>query len=175
MNGGFAAGLLILVQEVDGIAAAKPDPDGVDVVGKGGDDRCIVLLADRHPEAVGDLAAGRTKFGQKAEDHGVRKGVVFAEGGDAFVALFLDHVGAEPRHPLRAVGREPEEVVGGITQGGVLRRRRTVDEGGLRLELCIVLHGQALGAGERPDEDGDLVLLHQLSCSADGAIGAGIR
>ena len=169
-----AAGLLVLGQEVDAVGAAERDVDRVDVGRNRGDDRGVVLVADRHPGLRHDMAAGLAELGHEAEDLRVGEGIVLGHGGDVLVALVVEGVGAEPGHPLGAVGREAEEVRRGIAQRGVLRGRRAVDEGDVRLGLGVVLDRQALVAGERADHDLHAVLLDELADGADGAVGRGV-
>ena len=88
------------------------------------------------------------------------------------VALLVVDVFAQARRPLRAVHVEAEEVRCRVDVGGLLGARDAVDERHLRLGLGVVLDGDPLGAGQRTDDDVDLVLLHHLAGGADGGVGA---
>ena len=121
-----------------------------------------------------DVAAGLAELGHEAEHLRVGEGIVLGDGGDVLVALLVEGVGAEAGHPLRAVGREAEEVRRRIAQRGVLRGRGAVDEGHVRLGLGVVLDREALVAGERADDDLHAVLLDELADGADGAVGRGV-
>ena len=167
----LAAGLLVLGQEVDAIGAAERHVDRVDIVRNGGDDRGVVLVADRHPGLRRHGAAGLAEFGHEAEHLRVGEGIVFRHGRDLLVALLVEGIGAETGHPLRAVGREAEEVLRRIAQRRVLRRGRAVDEGHVGLRLGVILDGDALVARERADHDLDAVLLDKLAHGAHGAVG----
>jgi hypothetical protein len=120
------------------------------------------------------VAAGLAEV--EHESHHLRVGevVVLGDGHDLLVALVLEGVLAQPRLPLHAVGGEAEEVRRRVPESGVLGGRGAVDEGDLRLRLGVILHGQALGARERSDQDVDLVLLDQLARGGDGAVGRGV-
>ena len=64
----LAAGLLILVEEVDGVRAAEAEIDGVDIVWQRGDDGGEVLGPERHPLPVGDLSARAAELQDEPED-----------------------------------------------------------------------------------------------------------
>ncbi len=128
----LAAGLLILVQEVDGVGAAKTEIDRIDVVGQRGDDRGEVLGAERHPLPVGDLPTGAAEFEHKPEHLRVDERVVFADGCDLSITLGLIRVFAEANLPLGAVHVVAEEVRRRIDVGRFLRAGGGVDEGQLR-------------------------------------------
>ena len=106
----LAAGLLILVQEIDGVRAAKAEIDRVDIVGQRGNDGGKVLGAERHPLPVRDLPAGAAELQHKPEHLRVDKRVVFADGCDLSITLGLIRVFAKPDLPLGAVHVEAEEV-----------------------------------------------------------------
>ena len=52
----------------------------------------------------GTCAAGLAELGHEAEHLRVGEGIVLGDDGDRLVALVVEGVGAEARHPLRAVG-----------------------------------------------------------------------
>ena len=85
---GIAASLLVLVQEVDRVTAAKAEIDRVHVVRKRGNDRAKVLRSERNPETFGDLTTRLAVFQRKTEDLRVDEGIVLADRRDGFPGLF---------------------------------------------------------------------------------------
>jgi hypothetical protein len=92
---GVAAGLLILVEEVHRVGAAEAEIDGVDVIGQRRNDRGEVLGAERHPEALGDLAAGLAELDRQSHHLRVDEGIIFADRRDLLVVLDVVGVVAE--------------------------------------------------------------------------------
>jgi hypothetical protein len=153
---------------------AETEKDGIDIVGDVGDHRAEVLGPERHPLALDDLAACAAIADREPEDLRVGEGVVLGDHRDLLVALVLQHVFAETGHPHRAVAVEAEEVRRGIDEGRLERARRAVDHDEVRHRLAVVAHGDAFGAGERPDDQLHLVLLDQLAGRAQRGIRAGV-
>ena len=71
---------------------------------------------------------------------------------------------------MRAVGGKAEEIGGRIAQRRILRRRRAVDDGHVRLGLGVILDRQPFVAGQRTDQDLHAVLLDQLAHRANRAV-----
>ncbi len=69
----LAAGLLVLVEEVDGIGAAEAEIDRIDIIGQRRDHRGKVLGAERHPLPVGDLSTDTAELEHEAEHLGEMK------------------------------------------------------------------------------------------------------
>ncbi len=170
----FAAGLLVLIEEVDRIAAAEAEIDGIDVIGKRGDHRGEVFGAERHPEALGDLAAETAELQGQTEHLRVDERVILTDRRDRAVAFVVVDVLAETGLPLGAVHVEAEEVLRRVDVGGFLGTRASIDEGHVGLGLGIVANGDALGTRKRADDHIHLVLFHQLPCCTHGTVRAGV-
>src|SRR4051794_39647043 len=100
---GLAAGLLVLVQEIDGVGTAKTKIDRIDIVGQRGDDRGEILRAKRDPLPVRDLSTRAAELEHQPENLRVDEGVILADGRDLAIALGLIRVLAETDLPLRAI------------------------------------------------------------------------
>ena len=117
------------------------------------------------------MAAGLAELGHEAEHLGVGEGIVLSDGDDLLVALLVERVGAEPRHPLCAIGREAEEIGRGIPKRRVLCGRCAVDESHVGLRLGVVLDRQSLISRERSDNDLEAILLDELAGGAHRTVG----
>ena len=161
---------MILVQEVDSVATAKPQVDGIDVIWKRRDDRAEVLGAQRYPEAFGNLAACLAVIQGKAEDLRVDKGIVLADSCDRLVSLFVVHVGTQAPRPLRPVCIEAEEVFGRVHVRRFLGAGRAVDKGRRRLSLGVVTDCDPFRPRKRAYDHGKTILFHKLACGANGTV-----
>ena len=120
------------------------------------------------------MAPSLAELGHEAEHLRIGEGIVLSDSDDLLVTLLVEGVSAKPRHPLRAIGGEAEEVGCRIPEGCVLRGRGTVDEGHIGLRLGIVLDRQALIARQGTDHDREPILLDELAGGAHRAVGRSI-
>ncbi len=163
--------LLVLLEEVDQARAADADVEPVDVLRDLGDVGRVVLLAQRRPHALGDVAADRAVLGHEAGQRRVRERVVVTDDRGLLPAQRVVGVVAEARGPLRAVRMEAEEVRRLHLERRVLRARDAVDERLVRMLLGVVRDRDALVAGERTDQDVGVLLLHQAAGLLDRLVG----
>ena len=163
--------LLVLLDERDQARAADADVQAVDVVRDLRDVGRVVLLAQRRPDALGDLAADRAELGHEAGQRRVRERVVVTDDRGGLPAEVVVGVVAETGRPLRAVRVEPEEVRRLHLQRRVLRAGDAVDERLVRVLLRVVRDRDALVAGERADHDVGVLLLHQAARLLDRLVG----
>ena len=133
------------------------------------------MVPERDPLPVRDLSAGAAELEHQPEHLRVDEGIVLADGRDLAIALGLIGVFAEPDLPLRAVHVVAEEVWRRVDIGRLLRAGGGVDEGQLRMGLGKILDRDAFVAGERREQDLDLVLFDQLAHGANRGVGRRIR
>src|SRR6185503_4758716 len=167
--------LLVLLHERDQAGAADAVVDAIDVVRDLGDEGRVVLLTQRRPDALGDLAARRAELGHEAGQRGVRERVVVADDRGLAPAKLVVGVLAETGRPLRTVAVEPEEVRRLHLQRRVLRARGAVDERLVRVLLRVVRDRDALVARQRADEDVRVLLLHQTAGLLDRLVRGVVR
>ena len=139
--------------------------------GQLGDEGRVVLLAERRPHALGDLAADGAELRHEAGERGVRERVVVADDGGGLPVQLVVGVVAETGRPLRAVRMEAEEVRRLHLERRVLRARDAVDERLVRMLLGVVGDRDALITRQRADQDVRVLLLHQAPRLLDRLVG----
>ena len=166
--------LLVLLDEGDQARAADADVEAVDVVRDLGDVGRVVLLAQRRPDALGDLAADRAELGDEAGQRRVRERVVVTDDRRRLPAEVVVGVVAQTGRPLRAVRVKAEEVRRLHLQRRVLRAGDAVDERLVRVLLRVVRDRDALVTRQRADHDVGVLLLHQAPRLLDRLVGRGV-
>src|SRR5262249_18772274 len=136
---GVAAGLSVLIKEVDGVGATEAEVDRIDIIRQLWDDRGKILCAERHPQSLGDLAAERAIIQRKAEHLSIGERVVLSQRRDFVVVLDVVDIFAQPLMDLGAIEIEAEEIRRRIYVGRLERGGAAVDERNLRLVLRIVV------------------------------------
>src|SRR6266508_133474 len=167
----IAAELLVLLHEGDRSGSADAHEEAVHVFRDLRDEGGVVLLTERRPEPLRDVAANRAELRHETGDLRVREVVVVADRDDVAPTQRVVGVIAEPRRPLRAVVVEAEEVRRAHLERGVLRTRDPVHEGDSGLFLRVVGYGDALTPRERAHEDVNLLLLDEPPGLLDRLVG----
>ena len=151
--------------------AADADHDTVDVLRDLRDERRVVGLAQRRPDAGRDVAAEGAELGHEAGERRVRERVVVTDDRGRPPAERVVRVVAETGRPLGAIRVEAEEVRRLHLQGRVLGARGAVDERDLGMLQRVVRDRDALVARQRADEDLGAELLDQAPSLLDRLVG----
>src|SRR4051812_10853853 len=160
----------VLAQEAQPVRAGEAGIDGVDVGLDLADVGSVVGDVERRPELLDHLAAVILESTLEAGGGLVAEGEVVADGGDAFVLEHLGRVLAQGVVHLRRGAHRADEPRVEVALAEILGRRGGRDHRHLRL-LDVVVDGQGLEGGERPDDGVHLVTLDRLLRAALGGGG----